>query len=394
MPNYHKMTVFEKQKRVLGYPPAFERLLTRDFFEKHIEGNPLFTDNYLVVLVHLLEILDTKGRCPSVVSGSKKEPELGYDRITYDTLAKLNLIYHSTNVAEEFLKISQSEVMCKVGFIAALGHDIGKIPAYYGKAYSSGDHASISARVLWSIDKFDTLSNAHKIIDAVRDHHSTPTSLFSKYLQQADQAARRIELGDDMPSFESLDSSGNIKSPDNLQVFHEPSPPVKVDLLGLKPSAFVECSNIKLSWLDSAALLDQIDTLINGLANGKWQAISLENHVYIRPEALISLAEKLSRNSKEFQIAKTSNQSRMDLMFSMVEHLRRDFNAVDITMVGPKFFGAKFIVKTGGQEKEMFLIPLYLHVFNRLPSELHQRKSALHLAVQSIKLKSNVGGAK
>jgi HD domain len=404
MPYYHNTKVFEGQKRLLGYSPEFKLREIRKFFENYIEGNPCFRDNYLIVLVNLLEIMEEHGRCPSVVSATNKEPELGYDRYSYGCLSKIPLFWHSTNVAAEFMRISESDLLCRSGFIAAIGHDIGKIPIYYGKQYSTGDHALISVNVLMKIEKFSTLKTAEDILHAIRDHHGNPTSLVAKYLQKADQAARRAELSDFGPEIDSSDTTNHVKSnsksisggsktSDALLGFHEPLPSAKVDLMGLNPSDFVECSNINLHWLDSADLLNHIDTLINGITNGKWQAISLENHVYVRPEALISLAEKLSRNCTEFQVAKTSNQSRMDLMFSMIDQLRKDFNAIDTTMVGPKFFGTKFNVKTGGHEKEMFLIPLHIHVFGRLPSELHRRKSSLHLSVEWIKPKRNNGGA-
>lgn len=166
-----------------------------NFFKKHIEGKPFFTGAVRKVLTNLLTLLDAEGSVSSVVSG-QNETESKIPKNTYEMLAQVSLVEHTINVAEEIIKLAPYGPILPQAIIAALGHDLGKIPKYRNRYYALGDHPFISVTVFESIQSFKELVYAEDILKAVRDHHIKPKEQLGEVLKEADQRARRRELSE------------------------------------------------------------------------------------------------------------------------------------------------------------------------------------------------------
>jgi hypothetical protein len=114
--------------------PLFLHREIKLFFKDHIEAEPYFAGKTLMAVIELLQLLDTKGKCSSVVNKHKDEPEMGYEHHVFLVLKKITLNEHTMNVAREIIKLSDSDtpVIAK-NVIAALAHDLEKISHYYDK---------------------------------------------------------------------------------------------------------------------------------------------------------------------------------------------------------------------------------------------------------------------
>lgn len=163
------------------------------FFKEHIEGKLFFTGNTRKVLLNLLTLLDTDGNVSSVVSG-QQDTEGKISQDIYTKLSNISLIEHTIHVAEEIVQLIPYGPMIPKGIIAALGHDIGKIPKYRQQYYALGDHPFISVSVLEQLPDFKSLVYADDVLKSVRDHHLKPKDKLTEYLKEADQRARRREL--------------------------------------------------------------------------------------------------------------------------------------------------------------------------------------------------------
>jgi hypothetical protein len=175
--------------------PHFFNPVISEFFEKHIKNKAFYTGNVRVVLNNLLTLLDVEGSVPSVVSG-QYETESKIPEDTYKMLSKVTLAEHSIHVAEEILDLIPYGPSLPIALIAALAHDIGKIPKYKKQYYSLGDHAFISMTVLETMNGFKDLVYADDILQAVRDHHLKPKTFVGEKLKEADTKARRKELAE------------------------------------------------------------------------------------------------------------------------------------------------------------------------------------------------------
>ena len=87
----------------------------------------------------------------------------------YDLLAKITLLDHSLNVAEQMIssvaraKTRDPEMLMGKILVTALGHDIGKIPGLMdGQPARKGDHPYISYLVLKNVILTDVFSRSTK----------------------------------------------------------------------------------------------------------------------------------------------------------------------------------------------------------------------------------------
>ncbi|GAB5047571.1 HD domain-containing protein [Thermodesulfovibrio sp. TK110] len=164
-----------------------------DFYKKYLDGKLYFTGNVKKVIIDILTLLDTEGEVSSVVSG-QSETESKLPQNTFQMLSKISLTEHTIHVAEEILTIVPFGANAPKALIAALGHDLGKLPKFRNQYYTLGDHPFISVTVLDSIQSFKELVYADDILKAIRDHHLKPKDFLGEALKEADQRARRREL--------------------------------------------------------------------------------------------------------------------------------------------------------------------------------------------------------
>jgi hypothetical protein len=183
---------FEISKEQADTPHFFTPVI-KEFYEKHLQNKPYYTGKARVVINNLLTLLDIDGGVASVVSG-QYESESKLPENTYQMLSMVTLAEHTIHVAEEIIRLVPYGPNLPVALIAALAHDIGKIPKYRKQYYSLGDHAFISMTVLESIQGFKDLVYADEILQAVRDHHLKPKTFIGEKLKEADTRARRREL--------------------------------------------------------------------------------------------------------------------------------------------------------------------------------------------------------
>lgn len=175
--------------------------------------------NDLIVTYFLLYLLDYYGNCPSVVNVKNNnnrnlDGEPDNFRIKtkvettqfseYDLLSHIPLAEHSVRVAENAIEIAKNRtdsyytVLSSV--IAALAHDIGKIPNYYESgSYTTYQHPSISANIIKNHTYFKKIPAIRRnlILNAVELHHSYTKSaenMVLETLRQADKQAREDEL--------------------------------------------------------------------------------------------------------------------------------------------------------------------------------------------------------
>jgi hypothetical protein len=177
----------------LADTPHFFTPVIKEFFEKHLQNRPFYTGKVRVVINNILTLLDMEGGVASVVSG-QYETESKIPEDTYKMLAMVSLAEHTIHVAEEMLNLVPYGPNLPPALIAALAHDLGKIPKYRKQYYSLGDHAFISMTVLEGIQGFKDLIYADEVLQAVRDHHLKPKNFLGEKLKEADTKARRREL--------------------------------------------------------------------------------------------------------------------------------------------------------------------------------------------------------
>ena len=163
-------------------------ILQKPWFEKFPQQK--------AVCGQILKLLDKEGICPSVVD-IHGDVEGNWDENTYRLLAQTTLLDHSLNVAEQVVQILSDNKAWHVipdTMVAALAHDLGKLPSIRGYLYSLGEHPLAAGRPLAGIAGFNELPKKDEILRAVRLHHKMAQGLLGKTLKKADQLARQKEL--------------------------------------------------------------------------------------------------------------------------------------------------------------------------------------------------------
>jgi hypothetical protein len=174
---------------------SFNSKEIQEFYKKYMVQT--MRGQALNIIIKLLHVLDEKGACPSVVHGDGETPE------EYRCLGSVTLTQHSLNVARKAFDIlnrgrriirnNTADVL-----IAALGHDIGKIPGLAHKEIPGHTFRTVGfLRPLLS-----SLGSRERILEAVRLLHvpdkdrkggEKDLSILS-ILVQADIQARQAEL--------------------------------------------------------------------------------------------------------------------------------------------------------------------------------------------------------
>ncbi len=175
--------------------PAFKHGEIERFFSEMIEKRRTIKSARKTIIVKLLKMLDEEGDCPSVVKMNPLEAEGKFPEDTFSMLATIPLYQHTLQVARKCAAKVNQEVMLPDIFIVSLAHDIGKIPSYHDKMYSTGDHPLISAIILNGITEYNSLANRDELDKIIREHHLIKADYpLTKMLKQCDQAVRKEEL--------------------------------------------------------------------------------------------------------------------------------------------------------------------------------------------------------
>ncbi|PIP38550.1 MAG: hypothetical protein COX19_12100 [Desulfobacterales bacterium CG23_combo_of_CG06-09_8_20_14_all_51_8] len=382
----------------LPLPWRHERIHT--FYQEHIVPYKkiLGTSGYLKPVTTLLALLDAHGNCPSVVK-INQDHEYQTLQNVYDLLSKITLLDHSLNVAEQMItdiaraKTKDPEMIMGKILMAALGHDIGKIPDLMdAETYRKGDHPYISYLVLKKAIFTDPSPQHEDILHAVKSHHYQVREGFTYDLRRADQAAREMEA-------ERLSLQGESAA-DLVQIIHEQkasetkpqeqnsTPKEK----GASPEAF------DLSWLDMDEFLSIIEPEINRIENNSYfRAFSMNNGlVYLMlslvSETVIQLAK--NHNHAEVMVNADTTEKKRSLEFT-VKTMLADKGYIP-SFIGKGFSGARFgLIDANGKKKMVGIyMPVEARAFKTSLAELENRKNKTSVIKEITEVRPLVGQKK
>lgn len=174
--------------------PEFLHDEISQFYQDRVRGRPFFVGDALNATIDLLILLDKEGSCSSVVRQNDKEPEKNYDADTYNLLAQVPLYRHSLNVARAAMdKVGKGAIVPKAA-LAALAHDLGKMPFYYNKYYKNSAHPIVGLSVAETIPSVKGIKWFDEIGAAIKNHHGQSMEYLDSLIREADQTARRFEM--------------------------------------------------------------------------------------------------------------------------------------------------------------------------------------------------------
>ena len=422
----------EIQDMTVAKPSFTHEEITR-FYNDIVEPQRLINGARKCVITKILKMLDTEGMCSSVVRGSNKikDPDTDYGDSTFMQLATVPLYMHSLAVAYKFISITSEEILLPTVLIAALGHDLGKIPKHHSQYYSTGDHPQISLIVLASIPEYTSLANRNELDRIIRGHHQmSPSNPLAVALKQCDQEVRSDELGaiisrsmelTDIDEIE-LDETEEEKADHDAQaeetqeeVASNPAPPLPTEPaqaptpndqmnqheatdhpLGSEPKVKYKPKTVSLGlWYDADNILALIKRQVNQVdrtASGvQWLAVSMPNGmVYVRPEGLWNaIQETCAGRDASILTAAGDEAAKRDFIFTVVWNLGKTKDATAIEMMAKSYYTIKTAVISDNDKVSTWsLIPFRSSAFGVLPSEFESTKPAiLKKLVKEIKLK-------
>jgi len=351
------------------------------FYIENIRDKAGFSPQVRQVAEGILETLDREGDCPSVVN-SHGEIEASLETGVYNRLARVTLREHALDTAKAMLRLVDPGPMTPMAIIAALGHDLGKIPAYRQQLYSLGDHPVISVTILDKIPGFSEMPNKGDVITAIRDHHRKPIDFFSIKLKEADQEARKKELarnfslGDPGTGRESLprEEVEPRRVTSAMETIPRDDENKTEDRKRRRKPREVE-----LPWYDGKAILQEIAGRVNKVDEGRWEAFSMANgYVYVQVGLLWSVTKKVARinGDPSVLIADSDEELRTNILYSIVERLKTEENAIARGLIRDGYFSAPFVVtmRDGTVHSKASYVPFNLEALGMLPSELESQK--------------------
>lgn len=402
--------------------PKFRRAEISSFYAKEVEKRPVIKGQKKILVGKLLTILDEQGECASVVRKTQKEADGQYGNELFVKLASIPLWEHSLAVAKGAIRRVSHQIMLPDALIVALGHDLGKIPAYQNAYYLSGDHPILSIIVLSAIPEFQEIKNREELSRAIRNHHiklPVEESLL-KILKEADAEARFDEIarvgGDPSACQAKTEAKKNhpiSKKPSNKvdqsqpvvpsapkcpppslpegKGADNPEAPSFIESSSLLPSLGVSPSPVDTPpfWLDLSVLLNALFQRINVLENGRWSAVSIpQGLVYVNPQALWQEIEKIAGGDTRVLAAASDEGLKRKLLHETVEALAKmgAVQAEGIRLDKGYYTTQAIVVIPSGKTIPMFLVPFYCEAFGVLISALEAGKPiGLHKMVKTIR---------
>ncbi len=235
-----------------------------------------------------LDILDRLGDCPSVVDsrGTEYDNEFKQHDATsgksfWDVLKGVTLLQHSTRAARIVAQSAVLPGMIPGLIVAALGHDIGKIPAFRNDPrYAVGSHPAVGMLVAKQETCFRELPDSVRkdIEHAVINHHNkkgvNPVPRFTELIQEADRQARSEELMEAA----SLDVRHRIESSEMFSQQKQCDPGGEdAGFEEKKNKSSLEPGDYDLEWLDWNDLQPLLKPCVNRMENGMVRAISMHD---------------------------------------------------------------------------------------------------------------------
>ncbi|MCK9195405.1 MAG: HD domain-containing protein [Syntrophales bacterium] len=312
--------------------------------------------NTLDGIYQIIKILDDQGGCPSIV-------QVGTDKADNDinsvkaALSQVTLRAHSFKVAMfgiELIKSSWHESVIPSMIVAALGHDLGKLPSLrVGDTYSKHDHPIISAEKVASIFEGQMPKGIDIVLQAIKDHHQGKSSeQFTACLQSADGKARETEIA---------------------------------AVYGLQMKEWRD-------WFDPKEFLKLLKPQINAPQTGKaWKAFSYGGNVYFDKMFLQETAREYAKLQKIADLSVIRDRDIEYALKKIVTSLR-EIEAVSSELPNKEDFVRLYeILTTQGYPQSKLLVPLKIEAFG-MPSELERNKDGSFYSIKSVKPKE--GGRK
>ena len=288
----------------------------------------------------LINELGEYGGCPSVV-GDMKDSENVELYSVRDNLARVTLKDHTVAVAKGMMKLigetyMDHEVLVPKAVVAALAHDIGKIPERYSTGvYNTHEHPLISATRLMELagEERDKIPWFHDAVKAVKGHHNPTKDQFIALLKEADKKAREMEL---------------LKFTDSFTV------------------------QLTEQWFVPARFVEEIEPHVNVIKKGRWKAFSFKGAVYCNPDLVYEVARKLCCEAKAIDMAFTYASERENAIRRVVRILKEKGYVLDV--LRQNSYAVRVEVKLPSGKKKYFLLPLSGEHFKDM-SGIEKRKT-------------------
>lgn len=292
----------------------------------------------------LAKLVEQYGDCPSIViAAPERDAEFAELYSIRDTLAKVTLRDHTLHVSQLALKILEEtyrdhKLLIPKVLVAALGHDLGKIPVFRASGiYTMGDHPPMSAVKLQEVFTGCDVVWFNEVLEAIKAHHRSSKEPLDVLLRDADGRARQMEV---------------------TQVTKE---------FTTKPWD---------AWCSVQELLALIAPRINIMLQGnKWSAVSIKDTVYVHPDLLLEAARRLAKEKKIIDLLLVRGSDRETVLRRLVEQLRAQ--GIVGPEIGEGFYGRYYQIAAmkSRTTKRGFFVSMKLEAFGVPASELEQRKT-------------------
>lgn len=295
----------------------------------------------------LIGELDRFGHCSSVVTRANDSEAVELYSVR-DNLSRVSLKEHSVGVTNRIISLLERtyhdfENHIPRAVIAALSHDLGKIPEYWASgAYNTYEHPLVSAAKLKELAGNAQIPWIEDAIRAVKDHHIHTNNQFSSLLKEADKGARELEL---------LRFSGDLSVIPMEQ------------------------------WLDPAKLVKLLEPHVNVLKNGKWQAFSFSGIVYCTPGFLYEQAKSLCRQSRALDLT-VIYESEKEVALRRITGILKQAEYIP-DLLQQNYYARKVEIAAVGGKKRFILTPLKGEHFNL--QELESRKAGYLLSIKEVR---------
>ncbi len=358
------------------------------------------TPGQRAVCLEILRLLDREGQCPSVVD-VQGDVEAAWEQNTYQILGKTTLLDHSLNVAEQVVKLLSGHQAWHVipdTMVAALGHDLGKLKSVRGSLYALGEHPLAAGAIISAIPGFKELGRKEDILRAIKMHHKMPEGLLGKTLKKADQQARQQELergvGEE-PLEEAKESHEKVVQARTLQ------PSSKVVMQRVQADIYGESidtapnrgetappQQMDISrWFDAAGYLTMLKPYINRLEGRRFMAFSMaDGLVYFQVKVLEEVARKQAQGAGCMEIATMTQDdpTMRQVLFSVVQHLRREHEVIATHLIKATYFGGYFlVVRKFNKEMRGYYTPFHAETFGSI-AEMERAKPVLLRDILSV----------
>jgi len=304
------------------------------------------------------------------------------------------LLDHTLHVAEQTISLlisSEANHVIPDAMVAALGHDIGKLPTNRTHLYSLGEHPLAAGRVLAEIKLFGELSRKEEISKAIKYHHMRPEGLIGKTLKKADQKARQMELEDAVN--QQKQQAGSDEEAGKEQV----SLPAAENNLARQADADIYGGNEKAAsrsktssgainqinisrWFEPETFLDELRPYINRLEGRRFMAFSMPGgYVYFQPKVIEEVTRKLAEKGGAMDIATMADKdkSMQKVLFSVVEQFRSGHDMIARDLISDQYFGGYFTIKMqSGKTMKGYFTPFKAEAFGSI-AELENNKKGI-----------------